>query len=174
MDPIIVTAAPDSTTDLTQYAAVINVADSPCRLFNSPVPYFWFPIHETEPWGYSPFYGAAKVYDNFCQKGQILVHCHGGISRSPSVACALLVSSTIGPKALRDLKDGGKRFAAAFDNEFRRGLIPSDIIRFLMARHANPSFSLHGLLAEIRSLGAYGSPFSRPDHHFHDPKTLIT
>jgi len=87
---------------LNQFAAVINVSDSPLFLFKSPVPYYFFPVFEISEWGYEPFYGAVKVCDFYltgdpdCKQdlklnkpAKILFHCHAGINRSVSVCEAM-------------------------------------------------------------------------------------
>ena len=55
------------------------------------MPSFWFPVAELSFWNYAPFYGVAKVYDSFKNK-RILIHCHAGKNRSPSIAYIVLKS----------------------------------------------------------------------------------
>lgn len=81
---------PRYVDEIQQFCAVINVSDSPGLLFESPVPYFWYPINEISKWSYGPFYFAAKIVDNFkSHAAPILFHCHAGINRSVTVATAL-------------------------------------------------------------------------------------
>jgi len=153
---ISVTPIPSADTDLTRYAAVVNVSDSPGRAFSSPVPHFWFPIHETGFWGYHAFYGAAKVFDKFRDQGQILIHCHGGISRSPSVAFAIALSEFQSwVQAEEAFGYYGKRYGDAYRVELNRKRIPKDVVRFLIERKVHPTFSLGGLLTSIKSPDAF-------------------
>ena len=75
------------------YSAVINVSDSPCASFDyqMKLPSFWFPIHEIEPWGYTSFLATLRVVNEYYKGDKpILIHCHAGANRSPSVAFAIL------------------------------------------------------------------------------------
>ena len=83
------------------YCVVINVSDSPCATFDyqkAGIPSFWFPIHEIKRWGYPPFFGTLKVVNEYYKGDKpVLIHCHAGANRSPSVAYAILLSKGYTP-----------------------------------------------------------------------------
>jgi len=142
--------------DLTNYAAVLNFADTPCTLFDSPVPQYWFPIHEIGFFGYSPFYGAAKVYDHYQTKGVIkplLFHCHGGVNRSPCVALAVMKARGWTKEQINQvLRLHGEDFEdIQFKHNIDNGYIPFDVIDFLKVMIDFPTYSISGLLKEINS-----------------------
>lgn len=155
----------DFKLDLSQFAAVVNVSDTPCRLFAEaqPAPYFWFPIHECVFWGYAPFFGTAKVYDNYRDTGKAMyVHCHAGACRSPIMAYTILRAEG---KTEADMVKDFPRYAGIermFDLHVDRGCIPEDIIPFLQARHLHPTYSIGGLLGVIKSPNLFIPTFSKP------------
>ena len=129
--------------------AVVNVADTPelsFELADSGKPSFWFPINEIWHWGYSPFYGTAKVVDRY---QDVLIHCHAGVNRSKCVAWAILKAEGMSDvEAAQSIKDDVSRL---FAMNLRKGYIPVDIIEFLRARHIYKTYSMMGLLAAIKS-----------------------
>lgn len=151
---IIISQQPAVTSDFSAFAAVINVADSPCRTFEVNGPSFWFPVHETGRWGYAPFYGAAKVIDHFREiKKPILVHCHGGVNRSPSVVYAILASDGLsdGEIVVRYPLFGLAGMHEIYYRNVHNHCIERDTISMLAARHNYPTYSLCGLLGVIKS-----------------------
>ena len=126
----IISVKPDIAASF--YSAVINVSDSPCASFDYQlkVPSFWFPINEIAKWEYSPFYGAMKVVNEYWKGDKpILIHCHAGANRSPSIAYAILLAKGYtedeAEKSLNypDLRE-------VFERNIDRGHIPKNIIKF--------------------------------------------
>lgn len=160
---ILISCDPSETRDFSMFAAVINVADTPCEVFRVNVPSFWFPIHETGVWGYAPFYGAAKVVDQFRDSPKpIMIHCHAGVNRAPSVAYAVMTSDGLSDNEIaRRCPLFGLDMPDIFITNRARGCIPQDVIPFLTARHAHPTFGITGLLAEIKSSALFGPHFRK-------------
>lgn len=141
--------------DFNDYSAIINVTDSPYYLFESPVPYYWFPIHETNQFGYAPFYGAAKVWDQYKKSNKpVLFHCSAGVNRSVSVCYAVLRSDGITDKEL-DLLYPTKYIQSTYNLNIKKGFVFEDTIKFLVARHEFPTYSIGGLLISIQSPNCY-------------------
>lgn len=148
---IFVHQEPKADFSLIPFCAVINVADTPCRLFNSPVPVYWYPIQEMEFWSYGPFFFAGRIIDEYRGSDKpILIHCHAGVNRSASVAYAIYESDRqCGiDHNLMHVSGRDKRsfYSSTFENNIRKGHIPADIIPFLKARHEKPAYSLMGLI----------------------------
>ncbi len=163
---IVISCNPVRTDDFSGFAAVINVADDPCQNFRINVPNYWFPIHETGIWGYSPFYGAAKVVDQYGDQDKpILIHCHAGANRSPSVTYAVLASNGATTKYLDEnfklYGPGGLQ--EIYERNIKKGCIFPDTIAMLKARHNYNSFCIHGLLSEIASPNLFNPNFKRMD-----------
>lgn len=154
---IVVSCEPEITDRLSAYSAVINVSDTPGRNFSSNgLPAFWFPIHETGVWGYTPFWGAAKTLDHiarFNPSKPVLIHCHGGVNRSPSVAYAIMASNDVPEEAMDTFvtHGRGRGLAKIYEANIRRGCVHADTIAVLRTRHSFPEYSLMGVLAEAKS-----------------------
>ena len=155
---LIISCNPEHTTDFSQFAAIINVADSECQTFKANIPSFWFPVHEVNQWGYGPFYGAAKVVDYFRDHpNPILIHCHAGANRSPSIAYAIMMSDGMSYSHIESLyplygrTENDEGIGSIYDKNVKKGYVFSDTISMLTARHAFPSYSLMGLLQVIKS-----------------------
>jgi len=140
------------------YCAVINVADSPCATFDYQrhgVPSFWFPINEIGAWGHSPFYGALKVVNEYHKWGDkpVLIHCHAGANRSPSVAYAVLLAKGYTPLEAEKELDYPE-LSGVFTRNIERKHIPSNIIDFLkeVERSNNPTLSLNEGLRRLNAL----------------------
>ena len=135
------------------YHCVINVGDKPYSTFlfsDNNIKSYWFPIHEFNNWGYSPFYAVAKILDNKIQLNDpkpILLHCMAGINRSACVAYTILKSNDIDiiPENVKHCEE------FLFEQNVKKGYIPEDIIDFLKARHKNPDGSILELLRNIKS-----------------------
>lgn len=116
------------------YCAVINVSDSPCATFDyqrEGIPSFWFPIDEIGQWGYSPFYGTLRVVNEYYKGDKpLLIHCHAGANRSPSVAFAILmVKGYTVEEAERELNYDNLK--EVFFRNIERKNIPEKVIEFL-------------------------------------------
>lgn len=157
----IISVKPDIAASF--YSAVINVSDSPCASFDYQlkVPSFWFPINEIAKWEYSPFYGAMKVVNEYWKGDKpILIHCHAGANRSPSIAYAILLAKGYtedeAEKSLNypDLRE-------VFERNIDRGHIPKNIIKFLQMVDEHPDDSLHFIL---RKLDCIYEEWSRKKH----------
>src|SRR5574343_1146085 len=132
----------DKIGDFEKYSAIINLNDTPNYLFESKTPYFWFPIHETNRFGYAPFFGAAKVWDNFKNKSKpVLFHCASGVNRSVSVAYAILKSDGFSEEEIK-LYFPKKSPKFMFDMNIKKGYVYPDVIEFLTARHNYPTYSI--------------------------------
>jgi len=136
------------------YCAVINVSDSPCATFDYQlnIPSFWFPINEIGQWGHSPFYGALKVVNHYYKGDKpILIHCHAGANRSPSVAFAILLAKGYTPQeAEKSLKY--EEFAQVFQRNVDRKHIPTNIVEFLQEADKDDTTSLHFVLKKLDAL----------------------
>jgi len=134
-----------------QYSAVINVSDSPCASFDYQLnlPSFWFPINEVGRWDYSPFFGALKVVNEY-YKGEkpILIHCHAGANRSPSIAYAILLAKGYTIEEAEESLNY-KNMSLVFKRNIERKHIPDNIINFLKATDKNPALSLYGVLRQL-------------------------
>lgn len=148
----ILTLRPDIANQY--YCAVINVADSPCATFDyqkEGIPSFWFPIKEIGAWDYYPFYGTLKVVNEYYKGDKpILIHCHAGANRSPSVAYAILLAKGYtSQEAEESLQYEG--FSKIFTRNIKRNHIPDNIIDFLKkcGERYFETASLHGVLANL-------------------------
>ena len=135
---------------IEECSAIINVSDTPelsFTLASQGKPSFWFPIHETNDWGYAPFYGSAKVVDHY---KTVVIHCLAGVNRSKCVAYAILKAEGFSDVDISNhINDDVSRLFGYNMNKW--GCIPFDIIPFLQARKINPTYSIAGLLQEIKS-----------------------
>lgn len=140
----------------THYCAVVNVSDSPCATFDyqkSGVPSFWFPINEIGQWTHAPFYGTLRVVNEYYKGDKsVLIHCHAGANRSPSVAFAVLLAKGYTPEEAEEslnyanLKD-------VFLRNIERKHIPHNVVEFLKIIEAGePTISIAGGLRRIDSL----------------------
>lgn len=119
---------------IAQYhCAVINVSDSPCATFDYQlkVPSFWFPINEIGVWSYYPFFGAIRVVNEYWKGDKsVLIHCHAGANRSPSVAYAILRAKGYTAEEASESLNYDHLFHV-FDRNIQRKHIPKNIIEFL-------------------------------------------
>lgn len=135
-----------------KYCAVINVADSPCATFDYQihVPSFWFPIHEIGKWGYVPFFGALRVVNEYFKGDKpVLIHCHAGANRSPSVAYAILLSKGYSVQEAEESLNYAD-FHEVFNRNLIKKHIPSNIVEFLQEANVNTD-SLHSILRKMDS-----------------------
>lgn len=134
------------------YSAVINVSDSPCATFDyqkSGVPSFWFPINEIEFWGHSPFYGAIKVVNEYYEGDKpILIHCHAGANRSPSVAFAILLAKGYSVTEAEESLEY-PNISSVFSRNIKRKHIPTNIIDFLVEANKDEVTSLYFCLRRL-------------------------
>ena len=138
-----------------RFCAVVNVSDSQCATFDYQkvgFPSFWFPINEIAQWGHSPFLGTLRVFTEYYKGDKpILLHCHAGANRSPSVAYAILLAIGYSPEeaeesiSYEDLRN-------VFQRNIDRKHIPKNIIEFLKVAIENPTFSIHGILQKMDAL----------------------
>lgn len=149
----------DDTYVKESFDAVVNVSDSPCKTFDYiklGIPSFWYPIHEVWIWGYAPFFGTAKVLDEFYKTKPILLHCHAGVNRSANVAYAVLKAEGYNNKEIQERSGIDANFTEnLFNRNISRKYVPHDIIEFLQARKQYPTYSLMGLLGKMGSSNMY-------------------
>jgi hypothetical protein len=134
------------------YCAVVNVSDSPCATFDYQlkVPSFWFPIHEHAEWGYVAFFGTLKVVNNYYKGDKpVLIHCHAGANRSPSVAYAILRAKGYTKQEAEDSLNYPD-LSLVFQRNIDLEHVPQDVIEFLKYanEHEGKLESLHYLLAK--------------------------
>ena len=143
----IITLKPEIAKE--HYCAIINVSDSPCATFDyqkAGIPSFWFPINEMAKWTYCPFYGALKVVNEYYTGSKkVLIHCHAGANRSPSVAFAILLAKGYTWQEASESLEY-PRIEWVFKRNIKRGHIPQDVVKFLMGCDKDPMFSIHGVL----------------------------
>lgn len=149
----IIDVSPSSVKE--NYCAVINVSDSQCATFDyqyAGIPSFWFPINEIGQWGHSPFFGTLRVV-NECYKGTkpVLIHCHAGANRSPSIAYAILLAKGYTPEEAEESLQY-KDLSGVFSRNIERKHIPANIIEFLKLSDEHPELSLHWVLSKMDSL----------------------
>ncbi len=149
------TARVELTTLLDLYCAAINVSDSQCATFDLQrigIPSFWFPINEIGMWGHGPFLGALRVVNEYYKGDKpVLIHCHAGANRSPSVAYAILLAKGYNPSEIEESLEY-ENLTQVFDRNVLRKHIPSNIIQFLKVAEENPSFSINGVLSAVDGL----------------------
>jgi hypothetical protein len=137
------------------YCAVVNVADSQCATFDyqrSGLPSFWFPINEIGQWGHSPFLGTLRVVNEYYRGDKpVLIHCHAGANRSPSVAYAILLAKGYTPEeAEESLRYEG--LSKVFLRNVERKHVPQNVIGFLRIADEHPELSLSWCLRKMDSL----------------------
>jgi hypothetical protein len=138
------------------YCAVINVSDSPCATFDYQLhlPSFWFPINEIGQWNHSPFFGALKVVNQYYKGDKpVLIHCHAGANRSPSIAFAILLAKGYSVEEA----EASLRYPnlnEVFKRNVERKHIPKNIIEFLKTADEHPEYSLSWTLRKLDSLFA--------------------
>jgi len=148
LDQVLSTSA---TTISDTYSAVINVSDSPCATFDyqMKIPSFWFPINEVENWGHVPFYGTLKVVNEYWKDEKpILIHCHAGANRSPSIALAVMISKGYTIDECESLLNY-PNLRLVFLRNIQRKQIPVNIIEFLREADKCPKLSVQMILREM-------------------------
>lgn len=111
----------------------------------TPVPYVSANIIETEKWGYIPFYLALQAVQRFGQPA--VFHCRAGITRSVTVAAAVL-EALEGQIPKNQVERTGKKWntkrfkgKAKLDIAIARKRVPSDIREFLKLQLQMPGKS---------------------------------
>lgn len=136
-----------------KYCAVINVSDSPCATFDYQlhVPSFWFPINEIGQWGHSPFFGSLRVVNQYYKGDKpVLIHCHAGANRSPSVAYAILLAKGYTAREAEDSLSY-PNLTEVFNRNLERKHIPKNVVEFLQEANVNDD-SLHFILRKMDAL----------------------
>ncbi len=135
------------------YSAVINVSDTPCATFDyqkEGIPSFWFPIHEVSSfWGYMPFIASLKVVNEYYKGDKpIVLHCHAGANRSPSIAFAILKT-----KGYTDEEAAESLNYADIDKVFERNirlnLIPPNLLEVMIQAEQHPTFGINHLMMKV-------------------------
>jgi hypothetical protein len=135
------------------YSAVINVSDTPCATFDyqkEEIPSFWFPIHEVSSfWGYMPFIATLRVVNEYYKGDKpILLHCHAGANRSPSVAYAILKTKGYTDKEATEslnYPDVDK----VFDRNIILNLIPPNLLEVMIQAEQHPTFGIDRLIMKV-------------------------
>jgi hypothetical protein len=135
--------------------AIINVADSPCATFDYQlhVPSFWFPINEIGQWGHYPFFGALRVVNQYYKGDKpVLIHCHAGANRSPSVAFAILLAKGYTVQEAEESLEY-EDLHEVFQRNLTKQHIPQNIIQFLEAADVSDGDdSLYSVLRKMDGL----------------------
>lgn len=132
-----------------RFSAIINVSDSTCSTFDHSIPSFWFPIQELGIWGHAPFYGAAKVVDQYGGGDlPVAIHCHAGVNRSMCVALAIQLAEG---HSIEYIEQHWPKISNGFSydlflHNIKRKCIPENIVEFLGLRYKHPTYSILGLL----------------------------
>jgi hypothetical protein len=136
-----------------RYCAVVNVSDSPCATFDYQlkVPSFWFPINEIGQWLHSPFFGTLRVVNEYYKGDKsVLIHCHAGANRSPSVAYAILVGVKGYTPEEAEKSLNYEELSSVFNRNIERKHIPKNILNFLKMAEESPEItSLHMVLKKM-------------------------
>ena len=137
------------------YCAVVNVSDSQCATFDyqkAGIPSFWFPINEIAYWGHSPFFGTLWVVNEYFRgDNPILIHCHAGANRSPSIAYAILRAKGYTPKEAEQSLNYDE-MSQVFKRNIEMKRIPKNIIQFLIEADKDATSSLRYCLSKIDAL----------------------
>jgi hypothetical protein len=139
----------ESETNSHKYDAIINVSDSPTEGLLGTKDCFWYPINEMSNWGYGPFYWSKKVIDK-CVWSNLytLIHCDGGVCRSPLITVAWLYS-TGHSKAEIDFLMGSDSYTRDFKRMQNENRIPPHLSQLHQVMRDNPTFSLMGCLGKM-------------------------
>lgn len=134
--------------DIEKYnvKAIVNVSCEPCLLFKSKKPYFWFPINELNWFGYAPFFTTLRIYEKY---KTIIIHCHAGINRSPTVAYAIWKALDLNEKYL--FCAGPKNIFDIFYENIEKNYVPNDIIEFLKYANKHKKLGMTSCLYKINS-----------------------
>lgn len=127
------------------YCAVINVSDSQCATFDytGHIPSFWFPINEIKEWGHSPFFGTLRIVNQYYKGDKpVLLHCHAGANRSPSIAYTILLAKGYSPQEAEQSLEY-KDLTSVVNRNVERGHIPKNIIPILQVADTDSTMSLH-------------------------------
>lgn len=130
------------------YCAVVNVSDSQCATFDYQphLPSFWFPINEIGRWGYGPFLATLRVVNQYFKGDKpVLIHCHAGANRSPSVAYAILLAKGYTIEEAEDQLNYPGLYSVFMRNILRKH-IPQNIVEFLKKADKNSTLSLSSVL----------------------------
>jgi hypothetical protein len=138
------------------YCAVVNVSDSPCATFDyqkAGVPSFWFPINEIGQWTHAPFYGTLRVVNEYFKGDKpVLIHCHAGANRSPSVAFAVLLAKGYTAEEAEESL-GYESLTQVFIRNIERKHVPQNIVEFLrIIDNGTPTESISTGLRKIDAL----------------------
>jgi hypothetical protein len=139
---------------IKKYCAVVNVSDSPCATFDYQlkVPSFWFPINEIGQWSHSPFYGTLKVVNEYFKGDKpVLIHCHAGANRSPSVAYAVMLAKGYTPQEIEEQLNY-ENLSSVFLRNIERKHIPANVVDFL--RQVDASSNTDSIASALRRLNA--------------------
>lgn len=146
----IVTVKPDIISQY--YSAVINVSDSECATFDyqrAGIPSFWFPINEVEHWGHAPFLGVLRVVNEYYKGDKpILIHCHAGANRSPSIAYAILLTKGYSVQEAEESLNY-TNISKVFEANMERKQIPYNILNFLKEAEKDSSLSVKHILMRL-------------------------
>jgi hypothetical protein len=138
-----------------RYCAVVNVSDSQCATFDYQphMPSFWFPINEIGQWGHGPFLGTLRVVNQYFKGDKpVLIHCHAGANRSPSVAYAVMLAKGYTKEEASQSLDYD-HIEDVFNRNIQRKHIPANIHEFLkVAVESEETFSLMGILRKMDAL----------------------
>lgn len=136
------------------YCAVVNVSDSQCATFDYQphLPSFWFPINEIGQWGHGPFLGTLRVVNQYFKGDKpVLIHCHAGANRSPSIAFAVMVAKGYTIEEI-EAQLNYESLHKIFHRNMERKHIPKNIIEFLQQADKEETMSLSAALRRLDAL----------------------
>lgn len=132
------------------FCAVINLSDTPCGTFKlqGVIPSYWVPILEEKAWGYAALFATIRVVqEHYKGEKPVLIHCHAGMNRSPTVASAVMRAFGRSYKNVTDVLGSG--CYTKVESNIRLGILPKNTLEFLKYCVLYPTHSLQGVLAKF-------------------------
>lgn len=148
---LIVACSENASDNILNCNLVLSVTDTPPQVW---VPHLhWYPINEMSNWGYGPFFWMFHVMLAYHrpQKGPTLIHCSGGINRSPTLTAAWLLSQGENREYVEESLGHGLEMLKS--NMYDQ-TVPHDVGALWKLIEKNPG---HSLMSHLIKMDAYTS-----------------